>query len=83
LLMSIIEQLQIPITEQSQIPTTYDALTDPIGIEHEAYIIIQSIWASLSCTHDTLVTIADNHVQFWRPRFTPPSRTYNGFTKTR
>ena len=82
MLMSIIEQLQIPITEQSQIPTTYDALTDPIGIEHEAYII-QSIWASLSCTHDTLVTIADNHVQFWRPRFTPPSRTYNGFTKTR
>jgi hypothetical protein len=30
--MSIVEQLQIPITEQSQIPATYDALTHPIGM---------------------------------------------------
>jgi hypothetical protein len=80
--MSIIEQLQIPITEQSQIPQNYDALTDPIGIDHEADII-RSAWTTLRCTRDTLVTLADNHVQFWRPRVIPPSRAYYGFTKTR
>jgi len=80
--MSIIEELQIRVTERSQIPPNYDALTHPIGIEQEANII-QSIGTSLRCTPDTLVTVAGNHVQFWRPRLTPPSRAYYGFTKTR
>ena len=77
----IIERLQIPITQESEMPKGFDALTDPIRLDEET--IIESIWCTLRST-EALVTLDGKHVQFWRllSKREPPSRRYNGFVKT-
>jgi hypothetical protein len=77
---NILERLQIPITEPSGIPDTFDALTFPIRMDEEE--IIRSIWFTLRTT-EALVTVDGRHVQFWRAVVKrSPSHDYKGFVKT-
>jgi hypothetical protein len=49
----IIEKLNIPITDKSEIPSGFAALTFPIELDQEE--IIRSIWSTLRTT-EALVT---------------------------
>jgi hypothetical protein len=67
----------------SEIPSDYVQLTTRLHVETDANII-QSIWDSLKDT-EALVTVLDNHCQFWRRRRIKEShyRQYLGSLKTR
>jgi hypothetical protein len=76
----IIEKLNIPITDKSEIPSGFAALTFPIELDQEE--IIRSIWSTLRTT-EALVSLAGNRIQFWRrvKRAEPSSRQYKRFVK--
>jgi hypothetical protein len=60
----IITLLGSRIRDRSQIPESFQALTVPIGIEE--FDLIQSIWFTLGCCSDVLVTFENHCVVFWR-----------------
>ncbi len=79
---NIIERLGIRITDKSEIPKSFDAITVPIPMAEEA--IVESIWSSLRTT-DALVTMSGQRLQLWRKQIIKSYATpdVKGFVKTR
>jgi hypothetical protein len=73
------------LRDRCELPKGYEALTVPVSID-SGEDIIRSMWQTLSLAPDTLATIEDGTVTFWRKkrkRLTYHEEILRGVVKTR
>jgi hypothetical protein len=67
MLEEIIILLAPRLRDRGELPRGYEALTVPVSI-NSGEEIIRSMWDTLSLAPDTLVTLEDGSVTFWRKK---------------